>query len=212
MRDVKALAFLRSRAAVRELTVGRVAHLTLSRNVAKVCTRRPRSSSCACVIESRRRAILAEFPRGSASGEPWHPNCAACRRDHCHPRHRGRQVLGSLRRITSARAPSPICRRGATIAREAYGHESLYLTADDGGEIVGVLPLVVDAQPPVRPPPGLDAVPRLRRRARRPRIAASRRRWSTRRWRWRASARAQGARPAPVPSRAAALPDDRATA
>jgi serine/alanine adding enzyme len=29
-----------------------------------------------------------------------------------------------------------------TIAREAYGHESVYLVADDGGEIVGVLPLV----------------------------------------------------------------------
>jgi FemAB-related protein (PEP-CTERM system-associated) len=29
-----------------------------------------------------------------------------------------------------------------SIAREAYGHESLYLIADDGGEIAGVLPLV----------------------------------------------------------------------
>jgi FemAB-related protein (PEP-CTERM system-associated) len=28
------------------------------------------------------------------------------------------------------------------IAREAYGHEALYLIADDGGEIAGVLPLV----------------------------------------------------------------------
>jgi len=29
-----------------------------------------------------------------------------------------------------------------TIAREAYGHECIYLIADDGGEIAGVLPLV----------------------------------------------------------------------
>jgi serine/alanine adding enzyme len=29
-----------------------------------------------------------------------------------------------------------------TLAREAYGHESLYLVAEEGGEIVGVLPLV----------------------------------------------------------------------
>jgi len=29
-----------------------------------------------------------------------------------------------------------------TIAREAYGHEPVYLVADDGGEIAGVLPLV----------------------------------------------------------------------
>lgn len=31
------------------------------------------------------------------------------------------------------------------IAREAYGHESLYVRAEDGGEIVGVLPLVLVA-------------------------------------------------------------------
>jgi FemAB-related protein (PEP-CTERM system-associated) len=58
--------------------------------------------------------------------------------------HRSTEVDKSWDRFVESHPRATVGHLSAwgAIAREAYGHESIYLVAEDGGEIVGVLPLV----------------------------------------------------------------------
>jgi FemAB-related protein (PEP-CTERM system-associated) len=58
--------------------------------------------------------------------------------------HRSAEVDKSWDRYVESHPRATVAHLSAwgTIAREAYGHECVYLVADDGGDIAGVLPLI----------------------------------------------------------------------
>ena len=98
--------------------------------------------SIACSVRGAVRQGRTRIPRGSsetprlAPDLPWSGDVITI--------HRTAEVDKSWDRFVESHPRGTVGHLSAwgTIAREAYAHEPVYLVAEDGGEIAGVLPLV----------------------------------------------------------------------